>query len=421
MRDYISFFPAIFIFIIVLLLDYYVFQIVKSSTQGLNQNTRKIIFIIFWSFNIAAYILFLGMLFSDYHNWPGFIRRYFFGIAICWIVGKIFTIPFLLLDDFLRLGKWVVSLAYAGNEKQITGHNIGRWKFLTQVGAIGGLFVFGNFIWGILRTAHHYVIRDNAIPIKNLSTALEGITIVQISDFHLGSFPDSDPVKTIVEKINNLNPDIVFFTGDLVNDLSTEAEPYIPILSQIKAKYGIFSTLGNHDYGDYYHFENKEDKIKNLNRLKEIHAEIGWNLLNNRNEILKIKDATLAIIGVENWGHREYFPKYGDLDLASKGTENAEVKLLLSHDPSHWNYVVSKQPKEINCTFSGHTHGFQFGIEIPALKIKWSPSKYIYEQWAGFYSRGNKHLYVNRGIGYLGFPGRVGIPPEITLHTLVKA
>lgn len=420
MRDYIGLFPALGILSIVLLLDFYVFQIVKSSTQDLSNNTRKYIFITFWSFNVIAYIVFMAMVFSDYHHWPGYLRRYFHGIAFCWIVGKVFTIPFLLLDDFLRLSKWLISLFYSGPGKSLTGHEIGRWKFLTQVGAIGGAFIFGNFVWGILKTAHSYVVRKNPIAIKNLPDSLNGITIVQISDFHLGSFPSTSPVKKIVDKINALNPDIIFFTGDLVNDLSKEAEPYIPLLSQLKSKYGTFSTLGNHDYGDYVRFESKLAKAANLNRLKEIHGLMGWNLLNNQNETLQIGDSKLAIIGVENWGHREYFPKYGDLDIACAGCEDADVKLLLSHDPSHWNYIVSKYKTLIDCTFSGHTHGFQFGVEIPALKIKWSPSKYIYEQWAGHYIRDERQLYVNRGIGYIGYPGRVGISPEITLHRLIK-
>lgn len=421
MRDYIGFFPALGILLIVFLLDLYVFQIVKSSTHGLNQNVRKSIFIFFWSFNLVAYIVFIAMIFSDYHYWPGYLRRYFHGIAFCWVVGKLFTIPFLLLDDFLRLGKWLISLNYSGPEKSLSGHNIGRWKFLTQVGAIGGFFVFGNFVWGILKTAHNYVVRKNFIKINNLKKGIEGLTIVQLSDFHLGSFPSESPVKKIVEKVNELNPDLIFFTGDLVNDLSMEAEPYIPILSQLKSKYGIFSSLGNHDYGDYVRFDKQEDKVKNFQRLKEIHGLMGWQLLNNENKVLNINDVNLAIIGVENWGHRVYFPKYGNLDKACSGCEEADIKLLLSHDPSHWNYVVSQHPNKIDCTFSGHTHGFQFGIEIPALKIKWSPSKYIYDQWAGHYTKGEKHLYVNRGIGYLGYPGRVGIPPEITLHTLTRS
>jgi len=237
---------------------------------------------------------------------------------------------------------------------------------------------------------------------------------------HLGSFINTDPVQKAVAKINELNADIVLFTGDMVNSIADEAEPFIGVLSGIQAKFGVYSVLGNHDYGSYYRWETKEDGEKNLDRLKAIHAECGWNLLNNQNQILDIDGAQIAIIGVENWGHSEHFPKYGNLQTALQGSEQADLKLLLSHDPSHWNYKVSQENPEIDITFSGHTHGFQMGIEIPWLKIKWSPSKYVYKQWAGLYQKGQQYLYVNRGLGFIGYHGRVGIHPEITLLEVTK-
>jgi predicted MPP superfamily phosphohydrolase len=212
--------------------------------------------------------------------------------------------------------------------------------------------------------------------------------------------------------------DIIFFTGDLVNNEATETEPFIEILSRVKAPMGVFSTLGNHDYGDYKTWESPEAKVKNLQDLKDIHAQLGWKLMMNEHVALKKGDDEIALIGIENWGGNLNFPKYGDMKKAHAGTEKYPVKLLLSHDPSHWEMQVRKDYKDVDITFSGHTHGFQFGIEIPGW-IKWSPSQFVYKQWAGLYQQGDQKLYVNRGFGFLGYPGRVGIMPEITVLELV--
>ena len=211
-------------------------------------------------------------------------------------------------------------------------------------------------------------------------------------------------------------PDIIFFTGDLVNDRATETEPFINILSRVKAPMGVFSTLGNHDYGDYTTWESADAKEKNLNDLKNIHAQLGWKLMMNEHIALKKGEDEIALIGIENWGGNFNFPKYGNMKKAYAGTEKYPVKLLLSHDPSHWNKQVISEYKDVDITFSGHTHGFQFGIEIPGFR--WSPSQYVYKQWAGLYKENNQYLYVNRGLGFLGYPGRVGILPEITVMEL---
>jgi predicted MPP superfamily phosphohydrolase len=216
------------------------------------------------------------------------------------------------------------------------------------------------------------------------------------------------------------NADIIFFTGDLVNNESKEVLPFIDVLGKIKAPMGVFSTLGNHDYGDYITWESQAAKSQNLEDLKHTHAAMGWKLLMNEHVALKKGDAEIALLGIENWGGNLNFPKYGDMKKAHEGTEKYPVKLLLSHDPSHWNMQVTEEFKDVDITFSGHTHGFQFGIEIPGL-IKWSPSQFVYKQWAGLYSKEKQHLYVNRGLGFLGYPGRVGIMPEITVMELYNA
>ncbi len=219
-----------------------------------------------------------------------------------------------------------------------------------------------------------------------------------------------------VDKINDLQPDLIFFTGDLVNNIATEAVGFVPVFQQLKAKHGVYSILGNHDYGDYAAWPDAESKIANLEMLKQIHHEMGWRLLMNEHIQLEKNGEKIVVAGVENWSARGRFHSYGKLDKALNGIQDAMTVLLLSHDPSHWEAEVLNHPAKVDITFSGHTHGMQFGFEL--FNIKWSPVKYMYKQWAGLYSKNNQHLYVNRGFGVIGYPGRVGILPEITLFTL---
>ncbi|MBK9354549.1 MAG: metallophosphoesterase [Bacteroidetes bacterium] len=357
----------------------------------------------------------------DYRNWPGELRRWVMGISFICFASKIAMLPFLFGDNFKNFVLWIVEQLKSKPHESIGGPPISRSLFLKKSALLAGGTLFTSLLWGMVRTAYNILINKEIIKLKNLPDAFNGFKIIQISDLHLGSFASTEPVENMVEKINELNPDIVFFTGDLVNDRAMEAIKYIEILKKIKTKYGVFSSLGNHDYGDYVEWTSQEAKMENLQNLKNIHQKIGWNLLLNENIILEKKGQKIAIIGVENWGHKLHFPKYGKIETALKGTENIPVKLLLSHDPSHWDYEISQKYKEIDITFAGHTHGFQFGIEIPALKIKWSPSQYIYPHWAGLYNKENQYLYVNRGMGFLGYYGRVGIQPEITFIELRNA
>jgi predicted MPP superfamily phosphohydrolase len=284
-------------------------------------------------------------------------------------------------------------------------------KFAIFLGALP----FVTMSYGIIRNRHRYNVIRETITLKNLPKALDGLRIVQFSDVHSGSFTDTEPVKKAIELINAQNPDLVFFTGDLVNTKADEMDDYLTVFDKIKAKIGIFSVTGNHDYGDYGRWDSSEEKIANFERLKGHHKTLGWDLLMNENRILEINGEKLAIIGVENYSGKPQFSKYGKLDKAYEGTQNVPVKLLLSHDPTHWEAQILNY-KDIDITFSGHTHGTQFGIEIPGLR--WSPAQYIYKQWAGLYQEGQQYLYVNRGLGYLGYPGRVGILPEITVIEL---
>jgi predicted MPP superfamily phosphohydrolase len=240
---------------------------------------------------------------------------------------------------------------------------------------------------------------------------------VQISDIHSGSFIFTEPVERSVRMVLDQKPDIVFFTGDLVNALAKEMEPFLKMFSKVKAPLGVYSILGNHDYGDYHHWDNPEDKHKNFEDLKKMHARLGWKLLLNEHVSIPVKDTSFNVIGVENYSASNRFPKYGDLHLATQDMPKDVLNVLLSHDPSHWHAQVTNDHPDIHLTLSGHTHGFQFGVEIPGF-FKWSPVQYMYPQWAGLYEQSGQYLYVNRGLGYLGYPGRVGILPEITLITL---
>ncbi|MCP4123157.1 MAG: metallophosphoesterase [Bacteroidetes bacterium] len=409
----------ILILILFIIIDIYAFQAVRTvfDSAPLTKNPAVIVY---WAISLVVYVLVaLGV--TRYFNLNPSVQRVIMGAVICIGVAKLFIVSLLLVDDVTRFLKWIPTNFYSGSDGKVAKYSISRSEFLNRMALMGGGALFGLFTWGMIRTAYQYKVMREKLSFDKLPDTFQGMKIVQISDMHLGSFLTTEPVQKAVAKINELDADIVLFTGDMVNSIAAEAEPFIEALSKINAKYGVYSVLGNHDYGSYYRWGAKEETVRNLDRLKAIHGECGWKLLNNANEILNIDGARIAVIGVENWGHSEHFPKYGNLQQAMAGTGDADLKLLLSHDPSHWDYKVSRENPDIDITFSGHTHGFQMGIEIPWLKIKWSPSKYVYKQWAGLYKRKQQFLYVNRGLGFIGYHGRVGIHPEITLLEVTKA
>jgi predicted MPP superfamily phosphohydrolase len=312
------------------------------------------------------------------------------------------------------------SSSLVSNTASVNPHAISRLRFLNVIAVAMAAIPFSSFIYGMVKGAFDYKIHKVKVVLPNLPSDFNGLKIVQISDIHSGSFVSSTPLEAAVKMIQDQKADIIFFTGDLVNNESKEMIPFIEVLRKLTAPMGVYSTLGNHDYGDYVTWESQVAKEQNLKDLKDIHAQMGWKLMMNEHVSLKKGESEIALIGIENWGGNLNFPKYGDMKKAYAGTEKYPVKLLLSHDPSHWNMQVTQEYKDVDITFSGHTHGFQFGIEIPGL-IKWSPSQFVYKQWAGLYSKNNQHLYVNRGLGFLGYPGRVGIMPEITVMELFNA
>jgi predicted MPP superfamily phosphohydrolase len=265
---------------------------------------------------------------------------------------------------------------------------------------------------------YNYKVLKYALEFDDLPEAFDGYTLTQISDIHSGSFTNAEKIKYAVDLVNDQQSDIILFTGDLVNNVAEEMTEWKSLFSTLKAKDGVFSVLGNHDYGDYVSWESEEARKKNLSDLKNLQKEMGWNLLLNDNKFLERNNERIALVGVENWGENG-FKKVGDLDKACQGVLTEDFKILMSHDPSHWKAKVKNDDRNFQLTLSGHTHGMQFGIEIPGW-IKWSPVKYQYENWAGIYQEFGRYINVNRGFGYLGYPGRVGIWPEITVIKLKK-
>jgi hypothetical protein len=327
-------------------------------------------------------------------------------------IPKLVGIIVLIGEDVFRFGNSIVGLFGSDNEPFLED----RRKFISIAGLALAAIPFTTMLYGMAVTAFNIRVKRETIYYDDLPEAFDGLTVVQISDLHSGSFASSNLISSAIDKILALKPNLIFFTGDLVNNEASEAEPYLSEFKRLKAELGVFSVLGNHDYGDYGPWPSKEAKAENLERLKNVHRESGWNVLLNDNHIIDRDGDKLAIVGVENWGASRHFPKYGDLDKAVTGAENVPFKILLSHDPSHWDAKVKDHPQKFQLTLSGHTHGAQFGIEIPG--IRWSPVKYLYKQWAGLYEEDGQNIYVNRGLGFIGYMGRVGIPPEITLLEL---
>ena len=407
-----------FIFIAIwLLVDLYVFQAMKTVFTG-----PKAVYVnyAYWLFDIVLMVIIIYVGASGkMAGGPPKGGSYIMGLAILSLAPKIIVTPFLLIEDIVRL----IQGGYVGIQKMRHAvgsedlHMWGRRKFVSQIALGVAAIPFVGTAWGMIKGKYDYRVHKVKIAFKDLPDAFHGFKITQLSDIHSGSLDDVAAVRRGIELANAQKSDILVFTGDLVNNVATEMDPWIEHFSQLDAPHGKFSILGNHDYGDYVQWPSEEAKAKNLQDLKDVHGKIGFRLLLNESLHLEKDGEKIALIGVENWGKRG-FVKHGDLDKAIAPIEDSTFKVLLSHDPSHWEAVTIPHPKKVHLTLAGHTHGMQFGIEIPG--IKWSPVKYIYPQWAGLYPKNDQHIYVNRGFGFLGFPGRVGILPEITVIELVK-
>lgn len=317
-------------------------------------------------------------------------------------VPKLVATPVLLLEDITRLFRGFPP----------------RSVWVGELALVVAAIPFFGLLFGLTRGRHHYQVHKETLYFPDLPEAFDGFTVTQLSDIHAGSFSSVKGVNKGIDMVNAQKSDLILFTGDLVNNKASEMDPWISSFARLQAPYGKYSVLGNHDYGDYIKWESKALKAENLIRLKEVHGEIGFKLLLDEAVAIEKEGQSISLIGVENWG-KGGFHKYGDLEKAVENVDDKQFKVLMSHDPSHWEAKTLNHLKHINLTLAGHTHGMQFGIEI--LGFKWSPIKYVYKQWAGLYKQKDRYLYVNRGFGFLGLKGRVGIWPEIAVITLKKS
>lgn len=405
------------VILIMLLIDLYVFMAIRTVSQNSGDKTRITIYSIYWLISAAGVITILLFPYVQAFQTNVVFRNYIFAILVGLFFAKVLASTFFLIDDLRRGALWLMAKIFpkTGVDFVEQKPTISRSVFLTWTGiAIGG-GLFSTLLYGF-SNKYNYGVRKIKLSFTNLPKAFKGFRIVQVSDIHSGSFTDKAAVERGVQMVLDQNPDLILFTGDLVNDRSDEMYDYMDVFNKFSAPHGVYSTLGNHDYGDYTSWPNAESKKVNLERLKAIHGELGWRLLMNEHVAIKKDDDEIALLGIENWSAFGSFPKYGKMDEAYPGTEKYPFKILMSHDPSHWDAEVRKKYPDIDLMLAGHTHGMQFGVENPYFK--WSPVQWFYKQWAGLYKEGKQILYVNRGYGFIGYPGRVGIMPEITVIEL---
>jgi uncharacterized protein len=414
-----------------LALDIYIFQVIRFLSAGAAPKTKMILFAAYWLISISAIVMTLLLPQIYYTAKNKTPLTYVFAIIIGLFIFKLLSAAFFLVDDLRRLLQWVFQKA-THTGPVAGGEGVTRSVFLSWLGFAVGGGIFTSLIYGF-GNKYNYKIRRAKLSFPNLPAGLRGLKIVQLSDIHSGSFNNPQAVAKGVEKVLKEQPDLILFTGDLVNNIATEMEPYKEIFARLKAPLGVYSVLGNHDYGDYYPWPDRDDahdareiaagrrlqspqQQKNLQALMQLQADMGWRLLMNEHVVLEKEGHQFALLGIENWSARGNFPKYGKLHEAHQGSEHIPFKILMSHDPSHWDAEVRTQYPDIQLTLSGHTHGMQFGVEIPGFR--WSPVQYVYKQWAGLYEQQPQQLYINRGFGFIGYPGRVGILPEITVLEL---
>lgn len=404
--------------LIMLILDLYVYQALKTVTQHSGEKTRVAVHVTYWLISGLTLVALLAFPYIQALQASKIFRNYVFAILVGLFFAKLLGSLFFLTDDLRRGAIWLMSKIFpaTGAQYMTTDNSIPRSTFLSWLGLGVGGTLFGTLLYGF-SNKYNYQVRNIKLAFANLPQAFKGLRIVHISDIHSGSFQNKAAVGHGVDMILKQNPDLILFTGDLVNDRAGEMTEYMDVFNRLKAPMGVYSSLGNHDYGDYVSWPSPEAKKANLESLKQVHSQLGWRLLMNEHEVLAKDGQQIAVLGIENWSAKGRFPKHGKMHEAHPGTENIPFKILLSHDPSHWDAEVRTNYPDVDLMLAGHTHGMQFGIENPYFK--WSPVKWMYKQWAGLYENGAQKLYVNRGYGFIGYPGRVGILPEITVIDLV--
>ncbi|PKQ70393.1 metallophosphoesterase [Raineya orbicola] len=407
-----------------LLIDYITFRALKVALRDATTFKRKLWFRTYWiisAFCLVSIALYFFGIFKDMSP----LRVWVQGFVSVAYISKIFVVFFVLFEDIIFYTRKLFAffrkkVQPIEQETGFQGKKISRAKFIHQAGLIAGAIPMATLSWGIISGAHDYQVRRRKIYLPHLPKSFEGFTIAQISDIHSGSFYNKTAVKGGVEMLLAEKPNLILFTGDLVNNHPDEMKEYVSVFDKLKADFGVFSVMGNHDYGDYIFGITAGERAKLRKKLHEVHKAMNWRLLLDENAFIEENREKIAIIGVQNWGTGN-FPKYGNLTKAYQGTDEASVKILLSHDPSHWDAQIRPEFSDIDLTLSGHTHGMQLGIEYG--DFRWSPVQYRYKQWADLYQEKNRqgktqYLYVNRGFGYIGYLGRVGILPEITILTL---
>jgi predicted MPP superfamily phosphohydrolase len=395
----------IFIFVM-LALQWYSFQALKTVFKS-----QWIQWIYITVSLIVVLQFIIGIIFESGFN-------YIFPSLLILVIFQLIIIPFVFIEDITRL--FIYSFDYlksSFNEGKVV-ELVERRKFISQLAILIASIPVSALLIGVFWGKYNFKIIKHQLTFNNLPDDFDDFTIVHVSDFHMGSFTNIEKVKYGFDLIQKQNADLILFTGDMVNNLASELDSWKEIIGGLSAKYGKYSVLGNHDYGDYTSWDSEDDKIENFNKLKNTQREMGFQLLLNESISIEKNNSKIDLVGVENWGNG--FKKNGDLDKALSNSKINSFKILMSHDPSHWEEVVLNHNQHIDLTLSGHTHGMQFGIEIPGL-IKWSPAKYKYKHWAGVYTEKNKIINVNRGFGVLAYPGRVGIYPEITVLKLKKS
>lgn len=409
-------FFGVFILILVIV-EVYVFTGLKSTFRpGWAQNTARIVYFVSLGISIAGLVSVFYALRNGIIQ-PGLLINILRGLTVTFFVTKLAFVFFLIGEDVYRVGRYSIEHIAAWFKSDSPPVNFeSRRKFIGQLGLVVASIPFGAFLYGITKGKYDYQLHTVKLSFPDLPEAFDGLKIVQVSDIHAGSFDSMAGVKRGVKMIQAQNADLILFTGDLVNNQAIEIEPYKEIFGALQAEMGKFAILGNHDYGDYQSWPSPEAKAENLQDLKNHNEDMGFRMLNNDSLKIEKNGQTIRLAGVENWGHPP-FPQYGNLNDALQDIDPDEFTILMSHDPTHWDGEIRKHDKKIQLTLSGHTHGFQMGIELPGLRF--SPVQLRYKQWAGHYEEGDgQHLYVNRGFGFIGFPGRVGIWPEVTLIEL---
>ena len=400
-----------------LLLDFYAYQVVRAAVRDSSPAMQRAAAVLFWTLPVLAIVSLALTIRWAQDPAHGATRAWASGFFMAHLVFVVVLALFATADDVRRA--LFTALRFVGirtHTDALAGLPMSRSAFLSRAALLAAAVPGVGMVYGVARGGHRYQVLRRKVYLPQLPPAFEGYKIVQLSDIHAGSFFSRAGVQKGIDLVNAQGADLVVFTGDLVNNVATEIEPWIEHFKQIRGKDGVFSVLGNHDYGDYVPWASAQAKAQNLRRLMDNHARLGWRLLLDEHQMLERDGQQVALLGIQNWGARARFPKYGNLAKAYAGAEGAPVKILLSHDPSHWRAQVRPDFADIDLTLSGHTHGMQFGIDSSVFK--WSPVQYVYPEWADLYEEAGKYLYVNRGFGFIGYPGRFGIWPEVTVLEL---